>query len=103
MLDSYASSNKVLLSKSCGIKRRLNENSAMLWCKRLGHISKQRIQRLVSDGILDSLDLSKFEVSVKCIKGKQTNIRKLDANRCSDVLKLIHTNISGPFPMASWN
>ena len=103
MLNYHASSNKVLLSKSCGIECKLNENSAILWHKCLGHISKQRIQRLASDGILDSFDLSKFEVCLKCIKGKQTNIRKLGANRCSDILELIYTDICGLFPTASWN
>ena len=96
------------LTRSCCLnhvvqKRKLNENFAMLWHKHLGYISKQRIQRLVSDGILDSLNLSKFEVCVKCIKEKKTNIRKLGANRCFDVLELIHTDICGPFPTASWN
>ena len=75
----------------------------MLWHKRLGHISKQRIERLVSDGILDSLDLRDFKVCIECIKGKQTNVRKLSANRSSNVLELIHTDICGPFPTASWN
>ena len=27
----------------------------------------------------------------------------MDANRASDVLELIHTDICGPFPTASWN
>ncbi|RVW21179.1 Retrovirus-related Pol polyprotein from transposon TNT 1-94 [Vitis vinifera] len=30
-------------------------------------------------------------------------MRKNDANRCSDVLELIHTDICGPFPTTSWN
>ncbi|RVX00843.1 Retrovirus-related Pol polyprotein from transposon TNT 1-94 [Vitis vinifera] len=30
-------------------------------------------------------------------------MRKNDANRCSDVLELIHMNICGPFPTPSWN
>nr|KYP36428.1 Retrovirus-related Pol polyprotein from transposon TNT 1-94 [Cajanus cajan] len=34
---------------SRGTKRKINENSATLWHKRLGHISKQIIHRLVSD------------------------------------------------------
>ena len=42
----------------------------------------------MSDEILDPLDLSDFEVCVE---------------RTKDVLELIHTNICGPFPMASWN
>ena len=58
-----------------------NENSSMLWNKRLGHISNQRIQRLVLEGILDPLNLSNFQVCIECIKGKQKNVKKKDANR----------------------
>ena len=104
LLNTVASFNETLHVNSRGMKRKLtNENSASLWHKRLGHISKSRIERLVSDGILDSLDFTDFEVCVDCIKGKQTNIRRLGANRASDVLELIHTDICGPFPTASWN
>jgi len=84
-------------------KEKLNENSTTLWHKRLGHISKQRIQRLVLDEILDPLDLSDFEVYIECINGKQTNIRKLGTERAKDVLELVHTDICGPFPTTSWN
>ncbi|RDY08212.1 hypothetical protein CR513_07580, partial [Mucuna pruriens] len=31
------------------------------------------------------------------------NERKLGAERAKDVLELIHTDICGPFPTASWN
>ena len=96
--------NETLHSSNYGIKRKLmNENSSMLWHKRLGHISNQRIQRLVSEGILDPLDFSDFQVCIECIKGKQTNMKKKNANRCSDVLELIHTDICDPFPTPSWN
>jgi len=81
---------------------KLNENLATLWHKRLGHISKQRIQRLMLDEILDPLGLSNFEVCIECIKGKRTNIRKLGAERVKDVLELVHTNICGSFPTTSW-
>ena len=53
----------------------------MLWHKRLGHISNQQIQRLVSEEILDPFDFSDFQVRIECIKGKQTNVKKNDANR----------------------
>ncbi|KAF1869358.1 hypothetical protein Lal_00018452, partial [Lupinus albus] len=69
----FSSNSEVLQTNSRGTKRKLNENSVILWHKRLSHISKQRIQRLVSDEILDPLDLSNFEVCVECIKGKQRN------------------------------
>ncbi|RDX98774.1 hypothetical protein CR513_18263, partial [Mucuna pruriens] len=101
MLDVVSSYNEILQTGSRGTKRKLIENSAMLWHKRLGHISKQRIQRLVSDEILEPLDLSNLEVCVECIKGKRTNIRKLGVERVKDVLELIHTDICGPFPTAS--
>ena len=104
LLDTIASFNETLHVNSRGTKRKLNdENSAGLWHKRLGHISKQRIERLVSDGILGPLDFSDFNVCVECVKGKRTNIRRLGAERATDILELIHTDICGPFPTASWN
>ena len=103
-LDTIVSFNESLHVSTIGIKRKLtNENSASLWNKRLGHISKRRIERLVSDGILNPLDFMDFDTCVNCIKGKQTNVRRLSANRASDVLELIHTDICGPFPTASLN
>ncbi|KAL4335653.1 hypothetical protein GQ457_07G001670 [Hibiscus cannabinus] len=101
---TIASYNETLHVESRGTKRKLNkENSASLWHKRLGHISKGRIERLVSNGILESLDFTDFNVCVECIKGKQTKIKRLGANKSTDVLELIHTDICGPFPTASWN
>ena len=96
--------NLIMNATIIGSKRKLNnEKSSMLWHKRMGHISKQRIERLITQGILDSLDMSYFDICVDCIKGKMTNKRKTGANRCSNVLELIHTDICGPFPTASWN
>ena len=81
-----------------GCKRaRMNLSSSMLWHKRLGHISRQRLERLVRDGVLSNLDFSDFETCVVCLKGKMTtkNIKeKID--RCGSTLDLIHTNICGP-------
>ena len=57
----------------------------------------------MSDGILDSLDFAYFEICTNCIKGKQINTRRFGANRATNFLQLIHTNIYGPFPMVSWN
>ena len=87
-----------------GVKRKLtDENSSSLWHKILGHISKKRIERLASDGILYSLDFADFEICTNCIKGKQTNTRRFGANRATDVLQLIHTDICALFPTVSWN
>ena len=55
----------------------------------------------MSDGILDPLDFMDFDTCVNCIKGKQTNVGRLGANRVSNVLELIHTDICRPFPTTS--
>lgn len=94
--------NEALHVSDYGTKHNLiNEKSSMLWHKRLGHISKQRIERLLFEGILNSLDFSEFGTCIECIKGKQTNIKKLGSYRTSDVLEVIHIDICGPFPMTS--
>ena len=104
MLDTTASYHETLQLSTRGVKIKLtNENSLSLWHKRLGHISKRRIERLVSDGILDSLDFADFEICTNYIKGKQKNTRIFGANRATNVLELIHRDICGPFPTVSWN
>ena len=57
----------------------------------------------MSKGILDSLNFSNLKISIECVKGKQTNIKKIGANKSSGVLELVHIDICGPFPMVSWN
>ncbi|KAK9672848.1 hypothetical protein RND81_12G129000 [Saponaria officinalis] len=104
MLDNVSSYSENLHVETRGTKHKFNkENSASLWHKRLGHVSKERIQRLVSNGILDSVDFTDTDVCISCIKGKQTKVKRFGANRATDGLKLIHTDIYGPFPTASWN
>ena len=56
LLDTIASYNDTFNSISRSTKQKLSENFTFLWHKCLGHISKQRIEKLASDGILHSLD-----------------------------------------------
>ena len=39
----------------------INEDSSKLWHRRLGHISIERIKRLVNEGVLNTLDFTDFE------------------------------------------
>ena len=84
-----------------GIKRDvINEKSSMLWHKRLGHISIERIKRLVNDEVLGALDFVDFDICVDCIKGKKTNIsKKKSARRTSYVFEIVHTDMSDPYDM----
>ncbi|CAA0839096.1 Unknown protein, partial [Striga hermonthica] len=102
MLNTITSYNETLNVESKGTKRKLDESS-LLWHKRLGHISINRVERLIKDGILDSINFSDFDVCVNCIKGKQTKVKRIGAYRATEVLELIHTDICGPFPTPSWN
>lgn len=65
----------------------------MLWHRRLGHISIERIKKLVNDGVLSTLDYLDFETCIDCIKGKQTNKSKKGATRSSTILEIIHLDI----------
>ena len=81
-----------------GVKRTLfKNNSANLWHRRLGHISKQRLKTLEKNKILPKLDYSDLNDCIECFKGKLTNIRKTTAVRSTKLLELIHTDICGPF------
>lgn len=61
----------------------------MLWHRRLGHISIERIKRLVNDGILNTLNFTNFKTCVGCTKKC--------ANKSSDILEIIHTDICCPY------
>ncbi|GJT55601.1 retrovirus-related pol polyprotein from transposon TNT 1-94 [Tanacetum coccineum] len=81
----------------------VNESSAFLWHKRFGHISKERLQRLVKNKILPNLDFTDFGLCVECIKAKQTKHNKKGATRSDDLLEIIHTDICGPFDTSSFS
>ena len=75
----------------------INEKSSMLWNRRLCHISIDRIMRLINDGVLEACAFTDFTTCVDCIKGKRTNKSNKGAKRTSDVLEIIHIEISGPY------
>ena len=74
----------------------MSEDSSILWHQRLGHISIDRIKRLINDRILSTLDFTDFDTCVDCIKDKQTNKSKKGAKRSSTILEIIHSDICYP-------
>ena len=80
------------LHHSIGTKRAfVNEKSTYLWHKRLGHISKERIQRLVKNEVLSDLNFTDLGICVDCIKRKQTSFTVEKAGtRSTELLELIH-------------
>ena len=56
----------------------MNKDSSTLWHRRLGHISIDRIKRLVNDRILSTLDFTDFNTCVDCIKvNRPTSLKKV--------------------------
>ena len=76
------------------------ERSSLLWHKRLGHISKERVECLISSRILPRLNSDDLEICVDCVKGKLTNNKKNCATRNQNLLEIVHTDISGPYSTA---
>uniref|UniRef100_A0A2P2MWM4 Retrovirus-related Pol polyprotein from transposon TNT 1-94 n=1 Tax=Rhizophora mucronata TaxID=61149 RepID=A0A2P2MWM4_RHIMU len=103
-LDAMYADSLFLVEHGIGNKRNVHDDcSAFLWHQRLGHISKERILRLVKSDILSQLDFTNWDVCVDCIKGKQTgHTSKYPAMRSNAPLELIHTDICGPFDIPTW-
>lgn len=75
-------SNCLVVESSLSCKRLLtNESSSMLWHKRLAHISKARIERLIKEGILPTLDFNDLKDCIDCCKRKLTKIEKKSSIR----------------------
>ena len=75
---------------------RLNEKFSILWHKCLSYISRQRIERLIKDEILQDIDFLDFDTYVECIKGKLTvKIRNVKIDRCTELFGTIHTYVCG--------
>ena len=103
-LDTLFAKTLLTLHHNVGTKHGLiNESSTYLWHKRLGHISKEKIERLVNNEILPNIDFTDLGICVDCIKGKHTrHIVKKAATRSTQLLEIIHTDICGPFDVPSF-
>ena len=70
---------------------------AYLWHYRLGHINKNRMNRLAQKGILDKNDYKSLTTCESCVLGKMTKSPFTEkGKRASDMLDLIHTDVCGP-------
>lgn len=86
-LDPRFELNYLALHGNVGIKWSIvDENCSMLWHKRFGYISIERIKRLINDEVLKTLDFINFCTCTGSIKGKQTKSSK-DAKKSSKILE----------------
>ncbi|XP_075080360.1 uncharacterized protein LOC107807206 [Nicotiana tabacum] len=102
-LDIGFSETLLIVQHNVGIKRSsLDESFAYLRHRRLGHISKERLEILVKNEILPNLNCTDLTLCSDCIKGKQTKHSKTGATRSIQLLEIIHTDICGPFDVPSF-
>ena len=91
----YVYATLIVNTVSSTKRLRLNEKSSTLWYKRLGHISRQRMERLIKNWILPDLDFSDFDTCVNCFKGKlNVKIKNAKADKCTELLRVIHKDVS---------
>ncbi|RVW94715.1 Retrovirus-related Pol polyprotein from transposon TNT 1-94 [Vitis vinifera] len=96
--DKTESAHLASTSKDKG-KRKNKDNKP-------GHTKKECTKYAtwrVKKGCLSYRKPSDAERCIYVGDGKQTKTKKLGANRATDVLELIHTDICGPYPTTSWN
>ncbi|KAJ9545085.1 hypothetical protein OSB04_024792 [Centaurea solstitialis] len=77
-------------------------DKSYLWHCRLGHISKKRITKLQSNGILESFDQTSNDECESCLLGKMTKAPFIGTcKRGKDLLDIVHTDVCGPFRSAT--
>ena len=99
-IDVQTDNNVYNLSK----RIRSGINDTFLWHCRLGHISKARVKKLQSEGILESTGPDSFDECESCLAGKLAKDSFTHTSeRAKDLLGLIHTDVCGPFRTMSRN
>jgi hypothetical protein len=93
--------NDVNVSSSKNKRKRIDDVPSKLWHHRLGYILRGRIEHLVKELILLSLEFSDFEQCIDCIKSKYVKQLKKNIKRSAEILEIIHTDICSPFPIAA--
>jgi len=79
-------------------------SDAYLWHCRLGHVNKNRINKLIQGGILEISDYESLPTYESCLLGKMTKSSfKGKGDRASDILGLVHTDVCGPMSTSAKN
>ena len=66
---STESENASLSMNTTSKQKRVYDVSLKLWHRRLGHILREKIERLIKKSILLPLEFSDLEQCIDCIKG----------------------------------
>ena len=97
----YVIQGLVLSSKVkslCAVKTEESPSGVELWHRRLGHISKDRIEKM-ADGMVEGLDTkqkAKKISCVPCVEAKQAKSPAIGKLAKGDIHHVIHSDIIGP-------
>ena len=78
-LDFNNISSSIVVENFIAKRSKVEEKSFMLWHTHLGHISKEKVERLTKTYILPSLNFDVLSTCVDCIRGKFTKTKKKGA------------------------
>jgi hypothetical protein len=84
-INVISSENIANVSSSNNKRKKIDDVSLKLWHRRLVHILRGRIERLVKESILPPLEFLYFEQCIDCIKGKYIKQIKKYAKKCRDI------------------
>ncbi|GKE22807.1 retrotransposon protein, putative, ty1-copia subclass, partial [Tanacetum coccineum] len=99
---SSSNTNECSMYNVTNKRAKHNLDSALLWHCHLGHINKERLEKLQHDGLLNLTNIKFFEKCAACMSGKMA--RKPfshQVERAKDILGLIHTDVCGLFRIMS--
>ena len=94
----YLLSQPVNVVQKFGKRSRIdNVSEVYLWHCRLGHINKNRINRLAQERILEVGDCESLPTCESCLLGKMTKSPFTGKDeRAGEVLGLVHSDVCGP-------
>lgn len=80
------------------------KNEGMLWHRRLGHISQERMNIFSKNNLIPSnIQKMKIDFCDVCIEGKQVREPfNRTRNRAKRVLERIHSDVCGPLSPMAW-
>ena len=82
-LDCDKISSSLNVENSISKRSKIREKSYLLWHGCLGHISKERVERLIRDDILTSLIFNYLGTCIDCIKETFIKTNKIGRTRSS--------------------
>ena len=79
-----------------------NVSESYLWQCRLGHVNKNRIDKLIKECILEIDDCESLPTCESCLLRKMTKSPfKEKDEKVSDILGLIHIDVCGPMNIST--